>query len=642
MSPLQKRIVVSQSAVLVGLVAVCGFALFSFWQTERDTELLNHTHKVLRQLDVTRGTLDRAKAGQRGYLLTGSEHYLGRYIQAADGCHKAVRDLAKLTSGDRLQHNISQMLRVIVDQKLLDLDQKVRSYQADSSDGSGKQAQGDTSHSLTEQIEAMLDRIASEQQGSLRKRTEQKDRSAWLAWVSFGAAIGCMAFVVLQVTFRMVRELSKREHVEAVLRASEGQFLAFMNHTPAIAYIKDAQGRMQYVNKRFAEMWNMHPNDCVGKDQYALWPRPLADRVKQVDHAVLERGNNLQLIESVPLPSGDIKQFYSVKFRFLDYKGEPLVGGVAIDVTTHQQAAEERATISAQHAALLESVGHAIFGIDQNGICTFINARAAELLGYSRQECKGINMHTLLADGFSVGADHNSELLLRSVCTEGKEVRSEQLFTCRGGKSFWMGYHARPLVVGSRLGGAIVTFADITDKREAEDRLAFEARHDALTGLPNRRHFYDLLEHAVSACQKQGTTLSVCFCDVDNFKQVNDTHGHMAGDEVLSAFGEVLQRGIRRGDVAGRLGGDEFCVLFPQTTADQAGGCIERIREQLETMAFGIVADRPPFSVTATFGVVEMALGMKLDGLIEAADKALYSAKRAGRNRTAVTTARKL
>jgi diguanylate cyclase (GGDEF)-like protein/PAS domain S-box-containing protein len=640
MSPLQKRIIVSQSAVLVGLVAVCGFALFSFWQTERDTELLNHTHKVLRQLDVTRGTLDRAKAGQRGYLLTGSEHYLSRYLQAADGCHKAVRDLAELTSGDRLQHDISQMLRIIVDQKLLDLDQKVRSYQADSSDGSGKQARGDTGHSLTEQIEANLDRIASEQQESLRKRTQRKSKSAWLAWVSFGAAISCMAFVALQITFRMVRELSRREHVEAVLRASEGQFLAFMNHTPAIAYIKDAQGRIQYVNKRLAEMWNMHPSDPIGKDPYALWPKPLADSVKQVDDAVLERGHDLQLVESVSLPSGEIRKFYSVKFRFLDYKGEPLVGGVAIDVTADQQAAEERETISAQHAALLESVGHAIFGTDQNGMCTFINARAAELLGYSRHECKGIDMDALLIHGFSVDADGNKAFSLKSVCTEGLETRGEQRFTCRGGKSFWMGYHARPLTVGSRLGGAIVTFADISDKRDAEERLAFEARHDALTGLPNRRHLYELLEHAVSACQKQGTTLSVCFCDVDNFKQVNDTHGHMAGDEVLSAFGEVLQRGMRRGDVAGRLGGDEFCVLFPQTTADQAGACIDRIREQLETMAFGIGADRPPFSVTATFGVVEMAPGMKLDGLIEAADKALYSAKRAGRNRTAVTTAR--
>src|SRR5688572_3119258 len=123
MSQLQKRIIVSQSAVLVGLVGVCGFALFSFWQTERDTELLNHTHKVLRQLDITRGTLDRAKAGQRGYLLTGSEHYLSRYLEAAHGCHKAVRDLGKLTSGDRFQHSISQSLQVTIDHKLLDLDQ---------------------------------------------------------------------------------------------------------------------------------------------------------------------------------------------------------------------------------------------------------------------------------------------------------------------------------------------------------------------------------------------------------------------------------------------------------------------------------------------------------------------------------------
>lgn len=179
----------------------------------------------------------------------------------------------------------------------------------------------------------------------------------------------------------------------------------------------------------------------------------------------------------------------------------------------------------------------------------------------------------------------------------------------------------------------IGTVLDITDRKLAEQELAHQASYDVMTGLVNRRYLLDRLESDVSVAQRHKTPFSLCLSDVDKFKKVNDTHGHAAGDEILSVFGQLLREGTRRGDVCGRLGGDEFCILFPQTAAAEAHASVERIRERLAMMAFGMKSGQP-YTVTATFGIAQLRPGMTGAELLDAADKALYKAKQFGRNRT--------
>jgi diguanylate cyclase (GGDEF)-like protein/PAS domain S-box-containing protein len=179
----------------------------------------------------------------------------------------------------------------------------------------------------------------------------------------------------------------------------------------------------------------------------------------------------------------------------------------------------------------------------------------------------------------------------------------------------------------------IGTVLDITDRKRHEAELTHQASFDALTGLVNRRYLLKRLESELALARERGTKLSLCLCDVDKFKGVNDTYGHAAGDEILSCFGQLLVDGTRRGDICGRLGGDEFCILFPQTTSEDGLSCVERVRERLQAMAFGIKTG-VPYTVTATFGIAELHPGMSGPELMEAADKALYEAKQRGRNCT--------
>jgi diguanylate cyclase (GGDEF)-like protein/PAS domain S-box-containing protein len=175
---------------------------------------------------------------------------------------------------------------------------------------------------------------------------------------------------------------------------------------------------------------------------------------------------------------------------------------------------------------------------------------------------------------------------------------------------------------------------DVTARRAAEERLRKDATHDALTGLFNRKQLLSELDAHVSAARRDERALSVCLCDLDHLKEINDTYGHPTGDAVLRGFGEVLRRSLRAGDVPGRYGGDEFCVIFPHTIAAHAVQVTERIRRSLTAAAF-LDPRGGHFRASATFGVADLvASGEGVESLIERADAALYRGKGLGRNRS--------
>jgi diguanylate cyclase (GGDEF)-like protein/PAS domain S-box-containing protein len=184
--------------------------------------------------------------------------------------------------------------------------------------------------------------------------------------------------------------------------------------------------------------------------------------------------------------------------------------------------------------------------------------------------------------------------------------------------------------------GAVVrvigTVLDITERKREENRLAQQARHDPLTGLANRGYFSAELEHEMRMAREAGTPLSVCMCDIDKFKQVNDRYGHAAGDEAIRSLAACLADGIRRGDLAARWGGDEFCILFPGSRSHDAEISVERIRQKLESLVF-TAENSQQYKVTGTFGIAQLCAGMSSAAFLEAADQALYRAKQQGRNR---------
>jgi diguanylate cyclase (GGDEF)-like protein len=170
------------------------------------------------------------------------------------------------------------------------------------------------------------------------------------------------------------------------------------------------------------------------------------------------------------------------------------------------------------------------------------------------------------------------------------------------------------------------------DRRQAlEQELQRQANTDPLTGLYNRRHYEALFDQELRRARRYHTPLALCVADLDHFKQVNDTYGHTAGDVALRVAARICLSGLRDPDIMGRLGGEEFVILLPNTSAADACRIADRLRERLQSA--DIVADNMRFRLTATFGVTELLPSDRtINDLVRRADDALYAGKRAGRN----------
>lgn len=158
------------------------------------------------------------------------------------------------------------------------------------------------------------------------------------------------------------------------------------------------------------------------------------------------------------------------------------------------------------------------------------------------------------------------------------------------------------------------------------------ATHDALTALCNRRHFIEIVDKEISRSIRHERPLAMCIVDVDLFKPINDTYGHIAGDGVLRQIGEIMRTHVRGDDVAARIGGEEFAVLLPEANIEAAVSFAERLRQAVEDASFTL-GDKP-HKLTVSIGVAVMGPGREeRSGLMSAADAALYRAKESGRNR---------
>lgn len=191
--------------------------------------------------------------------------------------------------------------------------------------------------------------------------------------------------------------------------------------------------------------------------------------------------------------------------------------------------------------------------------------------------------------------------------------------------------------------GSIILFKDITEAARLLERVQELASVDSLTGLFNRRHFFDLADKSVAHLVRSGEPLSFIIADLDHFKDLNDTYGHLAGDEIIRTTAAIIAASVRPSDITARFGGEEFVCLMPDTRPEEAYVVAERIRHRIENTAVS-VPDGASGSACLSAGRVTLSLGVAgrkqvdkqftLTDFIADADRALYASKREGRNRT--------
>jgi diguanylate cyclase (GGDEF)-like protein/PAS domain S-box-containing protein len=281
---------------------------------------------------------------------------------------------------------------------------------------------------------------------------------------------------------------------------------------------------------------------------------------------------------------------------------------------------------SDQHfRTLIDSAPICIHQIDLNGKFLSMNRAGLTMMG-CKDEQSIIGSPYL---GASCDEDRERISLLLSEALDGQF--SEFEFTSVDGKQFSSNlvpiYDADGVV--QRLLGLT---QDITERKQAQEKLSYQASYDALTGLVNRQHFERRAELLISTRLEGEAEHAICYMDLDQFKIVNDTCGHIAGDELLRRLGHVLQQAVRRSDILARLGGDEFAVLMEHCSLQQAQRAAEDLLKQVEEFQFSW--EGQSFRIGVSIGLVAITETTgELTELLMQADAACYMAKELGRNR---------
>jgi len=309
-----------------------------------------------------------------------------------------------------------------------------------------------------------------------------------------------------------------------------------------------------------------------------------------------------------------------------------LIAGVVLRQTWRTENALHREKEQAE--VTLHSIADAVITTDAGNRVRYLNPVAERLTGWSKTEARGkplADIYQVLHETTRKPVDHPA--LLGGLDGPVMGMARNSLLVARDGQEFAVEDSVAPIRShDNRNSGKVLVFRDVTHSRDFARQLSWQANHDALTGLPNRRGFETELNRLLDSARNERKQHALLYIDLDQFKLVNDSCGHAAGDELLKQLAMTLQEKIRHSDTLARLGGDEFGVLLDGCSPDKAGQIAHTLREASEQYRF--MHGGKSFKTAASIGLVCINTDSgDLHSLLSAADAACYMAKEKGRNR---------
>ncbi len=434
-----------------------------------------------------------------------------------------------------------------------------------------------------------------------------------------------------------LRDITESKQAEEALRESEERFRAVVDHSPGAIVIKDMEGRNLIANKLFCTWYGTTSEKIIGKSVYDFLAKETADRITAQEQMVMETGTVIEEERQVTYPDGVTRSVFTQKFPIFGPDGDCLaVGTVINDITERKQAEEALRESEERFRTLIDGSSQGIL-VHRNLRTLYVNQSLIEMFGYdSADEILALESREVMTapeERARLLGYHKARLRGETapVDYEYKGLRKDGAKIWLENRSFRIEWEGGPAIC--------TTLFDITKRKRAEAHIKHLALHDSLTDLPNRSLFHDRLQSAVAQSERTGKMLALLFIDLDDFKDVNDTLGHAAGDELLKAVAERLKSYLRKSDTVGRynttlarLGGDEFTILLTNLS-DPVGAA---------TVADRIIEDLSrPFSVGANVIHTGACIGIAVypsrggspEELLKMADLALYRSKAEGRNR---------
>lgn len=427
-----------------------------------------------------------------------------------------------------------------------------------------------------------------------------------------------------------VEERDARRRIENELHEVNQMFRAFMENMPGAAFIKDSDGRFIYANHGLDKALNVEQGGVMGKLDTELLPLEIAHHLRQLDKQVLDAGAARQEIESFPSVSGSPTHWLSTKFPLVDAKSrKPQVGGIAIDITARMKVEQDLLLRTRAIEACVNPI--VIVDVESPGTpLIYVNGAFETITGYASEEAIGRNCN------FLQGTDTDQPELekLRAAIREQRPASVLLRNYRKDGTMFLNELYIAP-VSETTDGGAVRHFVgvlyDVTQIQRYQADLEHQANYDTLTGLANRNLLYERTQQALIHARRYEKALTLVFIDMDNFKLVNDSLGHGAGDELIATVGARLQTCVRDGDTVARIGGDEFVLLL--INQDEEGGSLAVMQRIQQELIKPVLIRGQDIVVTCSMGVARFPDdGEDVESLLANADAAMYRAKSSGRN----------
>ena len=424
------------------------------------------------------------------------------------------------------------------------------------------------------------------------------------------------------------------------MRQREALFHDLANTMPEVVLVH--RDRVIFANNAAGALMGLTAEQLAG--------RPVTDLVRPAYRA-MTRKNIAGRLAGEPVPDRYEIQLISgqegglwveAAGTMIDYRGQKAILSIARDVSYRKSIEANLGRGKQQAQITLESIGEGVITADTEGIIDYLNAAAEKLTGTTRENALGKRMTDLMTLVEENDRKDLGDPVARCLA-ERRQIglgRRALMISTDGSRELSVELTASPIIgAGDTVAGAVVIMHDVTEVRGLTRRISYQAAHDALTGLINRTEFERQLAEALEGGHDDSVNSVLCYMDLDRFKAVNDTCGHLAGDNMLREIAKLIRDQVRDSDFVARLGGDEFGMLLIRCPLDKARQIADDVCNAIRDYRF-VWQDRI-FTVGISIGLVEVARETgTLKDLLSAADSACYVAKQQGRGRVHVYSAR--